>query len=216
MVYNKTEKWYTKKLKSIIDRLEMFDWQQQIIIGTVLGGSSLTKPPKGKNYYLSMRSSDEMWLRYKVAELTDYYTSDPLQKYGKTWRANSPCSKKLSILHNQLYEEDNRGLNMNILDSFMDIGLAVWYLDGGGRTGRGKKNAYLNATKFGSEGAELVANYFNSMEMQCSLYKGPTRLRILFSVSGTYEFFKIIAHRFPPFLCHKLEGIGEDTLAAVA
>jgi len=67
----------------------MFDWQEQIIIGTVLGGSSLTKPPKGKNYYLSMRSKEELWLRFKMGHLQSYYKEFDLQSYNGTFRANT-------------------------------------------------------------------------------------------------------------------------------
>ena len=37
-----------------------------VLIGTILGGSSLAKPPRGKNYYLSMRSQNKQWLQYKI------------------------------------------------------------------------------------------------------------------------------------------------------
>ncbi len=193
----------------------MFDWQEQIIVGTVLGGSSLTKPPKGKNYYLSMRGKEELWLRFKMAHLSRYYT-DPgaLQNYNGTFRANTPCLSKLTTLHNRLYDEDGRDLKEEVLDLLMDIGIAIWYLDGGGRTGRGKKNAYLNATKFGESGAKIVMDYFNSLDMPCSLNTSKTRIRVLFTVRGTEELFKLIAHRFPPFMYYRLEGIGMSSLAA--
>ena len=193
----------------------MFDWQEQIVIGTVLGGSSLTKPPKGKNYYLSMRGKDERWLRYKLSELNRYYT-DPnaLQNYNGTFRANTPCLPKLTTLHKRLYDEDGRDLKEEVLDLLMDIGIAIWYLDGGGRTGRGKKNAYLNATKFGENGAKIVVDFFSSLDMPCSINKSKARIRVLFTVKGTEELFKLIAHRFPVFMYYRLEGIGLSSLAA--
>lgn len=208
LVYDETKNWYTKKLKKLSTYIIMYDWQEQIIIGTVLGGSSLTKPPKGKNFYLSMRSKDDLWLLYKMTELNKYYGEPVLQKYGGTFRANSPCLPKLTILHNRLYDENGRDLKMEVLDMLMDIGLAVWYLDGGGRTGRGKKNAYLNATKFGDAGAKIVKEYFDTLDMPCAINKSKSRIRILFTVGGTEEFFKVIAHRFPPFMYFRLEGIG--------
>jgi len=213
LVYNKTKDWYTKKLKLPVTYIIMYDWQEQIIIGTVLGGSSLTKPPNGKNFYLSMRSKEELWLRYKVAELDKYYGDTSLQKYGGTFRANSPCMPNITSLHNRLYDENGRILKMEVLDMLMDIGLAIWYLDGGGRTGRGKKNAYLNATKFGDAGAKIAKEYFDTLDMPCEINKSKSRIRILFSVSGTEEFFKITAHRFPAFMYYRLEGIGTPLAA---
>lgn len=185
----------------------MFDWQEQIIIGTVLGGSSLTKPPKGKNYYLSMRSKEELWLRFKMEHLYSYYKEYDLHNYNGTFRANTSCLPKLTMLKNRLYDNNGRNIKNDILDLLMDIGIAIWYLDGGGRTGRGKKNAYLNVTKFGDDGAKIVMDYFDSLDMFCSINKSKTRIRILFTVKGTERLFKLIAPLFPVFMYYRLEGI---------
>jgi hypothetical protein len=43
--------------------------QRFLIIGTILGGSSIIKPKKGKNCYLSMRDKDISWLKHKADQL---------------------------------------------------------------------------------------------------------------------------------------------------
>jgi len=72
----------------------------------------------------------------------------------------------------------------------------------------------LNATKFGDDGAKIVMNYFDSLDMPCSINKSKTRIRILFTVKGTEVLFKLIAPLFPSFMYYRLEGIGISTLAA--
>lgn len=181
-----------------------YTFEQQILIGTVLGGSSLVRPPKGKNYYLSMRSKDELWLRYKMAEMPNFFKSDSLHRYGSTFRCNSSCCEKLTEIHEQIYNNSKRSVSMKVLDTLHDIALAVWYIDGGSKTGRNKKNAYLNTTKFGIDGTKVVLKYFNEVGLPCTLNRDGNRLKVLFSVESTEKFFKIIAHRFPTFMYHRL------------
>ena len=75
-----------------------FNFQSQILIGSVLGGSSLVKPPKGVNYYLSMRSNNDKWLMYKISEMPDFFTNCNISCYKGTLRCNSCCHKKITGL----------------------------------------------------------------------------------------------------------------------
>lgn len=180
--------------------------QDQVLIGTVLGGSSLVKPPKGMNYYLSMRSQNENWLLYKMAEMPDFFEDSNLHWYSNTCRVNSRCCEALTSCYNSMYENSKRNVTVDLLDRLMirDIGIAVWYLDSGGKTGRGKKNAYINTTKFGEEGTKEVWRYFNEVDMSCNINHDGTRLKILFTVDGTEQLFKTIAPCFPMFMLDRL------------
>ncbi len=93
---------------------------------------------------------------------------------------------------------------MEILDPLMDIGIAVWFLDGGGKTGRGKKNAYINTTKFGEDGTETVIQYFHDIDMPCNLNRDGDRLKVLFTVKSTETLLATISHRFPSFMYHRV------------
>jgi hypothetical protein len=90
------------------------------------------------------------------------------------------------------------------LDALQDTGLAVWFLDGGSKTGRGRKNAYINTTRFGREGTEIILQYFNEVDMACHINKDNRRWKVLFTVEGTVCLLKTIAHRFPNFMYHRL------------
>lgn len=187
-----------------IDNAMQYNFQNQVLLGTILGGSSLVKPPKGKNYYLSMRSKDEKWLQYKMAEMFSYFRKPKLHLYNNTYRANSSCSLKLTEIQSLLYTGNKRTVDMDMLNILRDIGIAVWFLDGGSKTGRGRKNAYINTTKFGEDGTKVVLQYFNEVGMACRINRDGNRLKILFTVDGTTVLFKTIAHRFPRFMYHRL------------
>lgn len=182
----------------------LYDFQHQILIGTILGGSSLVKPPKGKNYYLSMRSNNKEWLEYKMQQMPDFFKSSSVHKYGSTYRCNSSCTSDLTNIKNILYSGPDRKITMEILDSLRDIAIAIWFLDGGGKTGRNKKNAYLNTTKFGPKGSKTINQYFNEIDIKCNINHDGKRLKVLFSVDSTISLFKIIAHHFPQFMEYRL------------
>lgn len=182
----------------------LYDFEHQVLVGTILGGSSLVKPPKGKNYYLSMRSKNDMWLKYKMAQMPSFFKKPNLHLYGSTHRCNSSCCPTLTEIHDFLYDGSKRQISMRVLDSLRDIALAVWFLDGGSKTGRGRKNAYINTTKFGEDGTKVVLRYFNEVGMSCNINRDGSRLKVLFTVDGTVSLFKVIAHQFPTFMYNRL------------
>jgi hypothetical protein len=178
--------------------------QEQVLIGTILGGSSLVKPPKGINYYLSMRSQNEEWLLYKMAEMPKHFENAKLNWYTNTFRVNSHCSETLTSCYSNMYENGSRKATMEILDPLRDLGLAIWYLDSGSKTGRGRKNAYINTTKFGEAGAKIVEQYFNEVGMPCRINRDGTRLKVLFTIEGTEELFRVIEPCVPEFMLDHL------------
>jgi hypothetical protein len=178
------------------------DRQKQILIGTVLGGSSLLKPPKGHHYYLAMRSKNDLWLSYKMEELMPLFKNTTAYKYGSTYRCYSGCCQELSDLRKQLFIANKRRVSLELFDELRlkDIGLAIWFLESGGKTGRNRKNAYLNTTIYGKKGSETIRDYFNLIECNCSVNKNKNRRRVVFSIKGTENLFKITAHCFPIFM----------------
>ena len=179
--------------------------QEQIIIGTVLGGSSLLKPPKGLNYYLAMRSCNELWLRYKIEELEGIFTSG-LYRSGNTYRCYSLCLPQITAIQGIMFKNKKRVISMKLLDHLRlrDTSLAIWYLEAGGKTGRGRKNAYLSTTIYGEEGSLAISEYFNAIDCDNTVNKNKNRRRIVFSVPGTERFFKVVANLFPTFMYCKL------------
>jgi len=184
----------------------MTDIQMQIVFGTVLGGSSLAKQPKGKNYYLSMRSKDAKWLQYKIGELHNYFNSAQLAKQKNTYRCDSSCSEEFTNLYNKLYCEGVRHVSEKLLDQLRAIGLAIWWLEGGCWAGRDRKNAYINTTLLGNEGTEIVYDYFNNiLDMPCNINRNKTRRKILFTVQGTRKLWYLIEPEFPDFYRERIK-----------
>ena len=135
------------------------DRHSDIIAGTVLGGSSLTKPARGKNCYLSMRGKDNLWLEYKALELKDLASDAPFT-VEKTLRWHSLCYPIFNKFRNMFYQEGNRVLQPEPLDRLHDVGLAIWYGDCGSYH-NGKVT--LRTHIWGRQGTLLVASYFDAI-----------------------------------------------------
>jgi hypothetical protein len=185
-----------------MDEIIIDSWGEQVLMGTILGGSSLIKPSKGKNYFLSMRSTNHLWISWKASQLFPIFNNKFIFKDKNTYRIASKCCPFLTNVYQNFYQNNKRYLSIKVLDSLRDIGVAVWFLEDGGRIGRNKKNAYLNCKKYGIQ-AKDIETYFNQMNIKCKLSSN----RIIFSVQGTQKLFKIIAHRFPDFMHYHLENL---------
>jgi len=197
---------YRKKMHLVNVNRIMDETQKQIVTGTVLGGSSLYKQSKGRNYFLSMRSKDPVWLWYKIAILQSYFTSDKLTQQNVTYRCCSICHEDFTDLYHLLYKDDKRHLTEEILNKITATGLMTWWLEGGGWAGRGKKNAYLNTTMLGEEGTNLVQRYFSEYYgIKCNVNKNKNRRKVLLSVQGTLKFWKTVEDKFPNFYITRIE-----------
>jgi hypothetical protein len=183
--------------------------QEQIVIGTILGGSSLIRPPKGVNYYLAMRSKNPTWLQYKMAELEDFFPGleSRLYRSQNTYRCYSCCHDEFSRLRKQLYSGKYRRMDFDLIWDKLkldDTAWTIWFLESGGKTGRGHKNAYLNTTMYGDEGSLAICDYFNRLDAECNVNKNKNRRRIVFSIAGTKELFRVIGQLVPVYMYDRL------------
>ncbi len=186
--------------------IKLTDIQEQIIIGCVLGGCSLSKQSKGKNYYLAMRSKDILWLKYKMEELYNCFETTEVSRQNITYMCNSHCSESFTCFHEMLYKNGKRDVTTHLLDKLKDIGLAIWFIEAGGWGGRDRKNAYINTTLLSDNSSEIIKDYFNSMiGIRCSINTAKDRRKILFSVKGTEKILKLILPKFPPFMLQRIE-----------
>jgi hypothetical protein len=184
------------------DNPEIDDWHKQIILGTVLGGSSLVKPKKGRNCYLFMRSANKDWLNYKAEELVSLSSQRPFTHEGNTLRWHSNCYPVFTEYYSQFYNSGEKLVKMEILDTLRDIGLAIWYGDCG-KIKKGKVT--LNTNKFGEEGTQIISRYFKEAGIgETFLVKERKYIRLAFSEAASEKFLMVLANRLPDFMHSKL------------
>lgn len=178
-------------------------WQRQIILGTVLGGSSIVKPKGGRNSYLSMRGKDAYWLEYKSQELKNLASPTPflIENENKYFRWHSLCYPEFNEFHGLFYGDGKKKIDMEVLNELRDIGLAVWYIDGGKLD---KGNIVFNTNVFREEGTRLISRYFNEISLDSdAIIKGKS-FRVTIKERAVDKFFKVISHRVPEFMMNKL------------
>jgi len=184
------------------DNPEIDDWHRQIITGTILGGSSVVKPKKGRNCYLFMRSSNRDWLNYKAREIKEFSSQRPFTQEGSTLRWHSNCYPIFTDYYNLFYTNNKKHIKMDILDTLRDIGLAIWYGDSGRLD---KDKIILNINKFGEVGGEIIRDYFSQVGIgETTLRKERKYFRLVLSPKASNKFLLIVASRLPDFMHPKL------------
>lgn len=178
---------------------EIKSFQTQILYGTIIGGSSIVNPTYGRNCYLAMRDSDLNWLSYKINELQDMFKMDSntVKKDKNTYRCYSIAYPCFNSIYRKFYKDGKKIITKEILESLNDLAWMVWYVDSGRKS---KRKVYLRTQKFGEEGTQIIADYFNSLDCTCSIKKQKERFEIVFDNKGAQEYLKTFAHRIPNFL----------------
>lgn len=177
--------------------------QKQTLYGTILGGSSIICPKKGKNCYLAMRDNDSMWLSYKIDMLRDFFKIDSctIKKDKNTFRCYSVAYPIFNEIYDIFYLNNNKIITKNVLEILTDEAWMVWFIDAGKKS---KRKAYLRTHKFGKEGTETIVEYFQSLNCDCDIHNSRDRYEIVFSNKGAVELLKILAPKLPEFLIEKL------------
>jgi len=170
--------------------------QKQTLYGTILGGSSIIKPERGKNCYLAMRDNNKTWLQYKVEILTEFFKLDQntIKQDKNTYRCYSIAYPIFNEIYNKFYKDGKKVVTSEVLEILTDEAWMTWFLDAGRKS---KRKAYLRTHKFGEEGTQFIAEYFNSLDCDCEAHKCRNRFEIVFSNKGAHELLKYVAPKIP-------------------
>jgi hypothetical protein len=167
--------------------------QRFLIIGTILGGSSIIKPKKGKNCYLSMREKDLSWLRHKADQLVDLASQSPMT-IEKTNRWHSVCYPIFNEFREMFYEGDKRSLNVDTLNLLHDSSIAIWFGDAGKCKG---DHVVINTNIWGEKGTEMIVEYFTSLEWDASVALERKNFRVKLGRESSKEFLSMVSSYLP-------------------
>lgn len=167
--------------------------QKFLIIGTILGGSSIIKPQKGKNCYLSMRDKDIKWLNFKADQLKELSSQSPIT-IEKTNRWHSVCYPIFNEYRDIFYEKSKRKLKIESLNLLHDLSIAIWF----GDSGKCRSNrAYFNTNIWRKEGTNKIVEYFKSIEWDCEIFKERNNFRVRLSEESTKEMLNMCSSYLP-------------------
>lgn len=170
--------------------------QEQIIRGTILGGSSIIKPKKGRNCYLSMRSTNAKWIEYKAREMVNLTSPAPFT-LENTFRWHSMCYPIFSDFREEFYDENNRILKLESLDPLQDIGLGVWYVDRGEIE---KGSIIMNTHVWGEKGTKVVVKYFKLLGYKSEIVQENKYWRVKIDQESSRKFLALTSPQLPEFI----------------
>lgn len=162
--------------------------QKQVIIGTILGGSSVIKPKQGKNCYLSMRGKDGEWLEHKAMFLSNIASPKPFT-IESTNRWHSLCFPEMNYFREKFYRDNKRCLRLEELEMLWDVALAVWY----GDCGKTKNDrVIINTHIWGETGTHIILRYFELIDYEPELFLERKNFRVRLSKKSSEEFHQLI------------------------
>ena len=170
----------------------------QVLAGTILGGSSIVKPNRGRNCYLSMRSKDTLWLKWKATELEKFASVDPFtEDKNGTMRWHSLCYPIFNDFRDDFYNDKDKILKLENIEGLVDIGLMTWWCD----TGKIKdERAIFNTHIWGEEGSHVVSKYFELLDWESEVYRERKSFRVRLSKDSTKKLFSVIQPHMPHFM----------------
>lgn len=177
------------------------------IIGMILGDGYISKYyPKRANSFLGCRQSKKQkeFLLYKKEQLENlgFKVSklyDTTNKYGKSFTIMCTDKKLFNQLRLVLYPKNNKTIKRKWLNKMSAKDLAVWYMDDGSLTKRGK-SAYcsLHTNGFNKKEHDILIKYFKqkwNINPTLRVVKRKDRNQsffLTFSVEETKKFLDIV------------------------
>lgn len=173
--------------------------QLQIIYGTLLGGSSIVKPRRGVNCYLSMRNKNKFYLAYKVAELECFFKAEDnvIRKDKNTFRCFSISYPIFNELYEQFYLENKRIVKDEILDSLTHQSWMIWFLDCGKKF---NKKVKLRTTHLGIQSTKKIKEYFDSLDFNCEIARNNNQISLQFNQEIFEKYIGTFFQLVPSFM----------------
>jgi len=180
--------------------LSLTHYQEQIVLGSLLGRGMIIFPPGNRECYLRLRQSrkeDINIIAYKATELKNFSRPKAFLEDKHSYCWNSISHKEWGILHNFCYKNGKKNITMDWLDRLTQVALAMYYLD----VGKVKKGLIeLNVSRCDTK--ELICTFFNEVDCFCKLEKN----KIKFNKEGTDNLIKIIGQSMPSYLLYRISA----------
>jgi len=174
--------------------LSLTNYQEQIVLGSLLGRGMIISPPGNRECYLRLRQSikeDVNMIAYKATELKNFsrpkaFTED---KHNYLW--NSISHSEWGKMYNFCYKDGKKNITMEWLDGLHSEALAMYYLD----VGKIKKGVIeLKGSN------EVICTFFNEVDCPCKIEKN----KIRFTKEGTKSLISIISQSVPSYLLYRI------------
>lgn len=177
--------------------------EKQIIIGTILGGSSVIKTTKGKHCYLAMRGIHGKWLEHKAFQLSKFASDKPFS-IEKTNRWRSLCYPIFDTFRDSFYNNGQRKLQLEVLEGLHDIAIAIWFGDSGRYE---KEKATINTHVWGEAGSNIFVEYFNLIDYSAKVIQERKKFRVQLDKKSSRKLIELTSPHLPLFMMEGIDNV---------
>lgn len=190
--------------------LNLSYWEEQILIGSLLGDACLSVPSGCRNprYSESHCLNQREYLIWKVSQLSKLHIKSAL--YHNAIQVWSRCHPMLWKFYNLFYQYGKKVIDKQILEKVNDLALAIWFYDDGYlRTD--KYNYYAGLGCFSESEIKLLSSWFDkSYSLKIHIdrdWHNPSLYNIRFGVYDTNTFLHRIRNTIiPPNMKSKVKS----------
>jgi hypothetical protein len=185
-------------------QLALANKEKQVVLGSLLGNSSIIKPKKSRNPHFQMRESISKggnWIRCKAHELVKFSRGKSFVQDRDSYRWNSISNQCWKNYHELCYRGNKKFVSMQWLDQLQDYGLACWFLDKGEIR---ERSLYIRISRFDKKSVENIVKYFEIIGIPVQVKKFGGSKILHFNQESKVKFLKLISHRFPLYYIQQI------------
>jgi len=181
-------------------QLVLTNREKQVVLGSILGNSSIIKPAKSLNPHFQMRESISKggnWIRCKAEELKRLSRKKSFIKDSNSYRWNSISAECFIEFYNLCYENNNKTIKPELLDKLQDYGITCWFMDKGFLN---NKYCSIRISRLNQESIDNIKEYFNIIDMPCVIKKFGGSKIINFEEKSRDKFIRLISPCMPAYM----------------
>jgi hypothetical protein len=180
-------------------KLTLTNRERQIVLGTILGNSSIIFPKKSSFPHLQMRESISkggMWIRCKAEELKKFSRLKSFVADKDSFRWNSISDGCWLEYHKLCYKNSKKTITMEWLDQLQDYGICCWFMDKGVIL---NKSAHIRVSRLDNSSLSVIQEYFEIIGIPVQLKKNGGSTIINFENEAKIKLIRLISPCFPAY-----------------
>jgi len=181
-------------------------FQESLIIGTILGDGYLRIIPGRKNAFLEINHSfsQKEYVDWKFEKLQNICVSPPKKRKGNenriAYRFYTKQYPELTEIYNNFYKNGKKIIPNDLkLDA---VSLSVWFMDDGSKCSN--SDFYLNTQQFSKEDQLKLLDYLKEVGLVATLNKDKNYHRIRFISSSISKLKELVKETIIPSMYYKI------------
>jgi hypothetical protein len=191
--------------------------EKQIVLGTVLGDSSISYPDKLYSRYPRLSYNHGIcqlayakWKAQSLPSLSATGREVANDGYGeRLWQAHTVCHPWLEAVHRMCYSEGKKTVTTAWLNTLGPLAIAVWVMDDGAcQDGQ----LFMHTEGFAEAENQLTQAWFAALGFSPRVDRTRTYFFLRFPTADTREIARQIRPHMHPAMLYKLPSLGQTDI----